>query len=97
MAQIDVAGQRIDLLAVHQNLNSRDARQVDRQRIDDRKDGQRFVERSASVSRGDFTAEIDERLALGREVNRANSGPRRDRGGQARRRRRPESDGAAAR
>ena len=58
-----MAGKRIHLLAVHENLHSRDGRQVDRQCVDDRVDSEQLVERAAAVVRARFARQIDERVA----------------------------------
>ena len=61
--QIDVAGERVDLLAVDEHLHRRDRRQVGGQRVDDRVDGQQFVLRAAGMRGDDLAAEVDVRLA----------------------------------
>ena len=53
-----------DFLAVDQDLHARDGRQVDRQRVDDRVDGEELVERAAGVlASATSPLEIDERVA----------------------------------
>ena len=49
MPEVDVSGQRVDFLAVDEDLHARDRRQVHRQRVDDRVDGEELVERPAGV------------------------------------------------
>ena len=51
MPQVDVTGERVDFLAVDQDLHARDRRQVDGQRVDDRVDREQLVERPARMLR----------------------------------------------
>ena len=69
--QVDVAGERVHFLAVHQNLHRRDIRQIHRDRVDDGVDRERFVERSAVMARRDLRAQVDVELALARPRNTA--------------------------
>ncbi len=61
-AQVDMTGQRIHFLAVHQDLHAHDRRQVHRQRIDDRVDRQQLRERAARMLRRQLRTEVDERV-----------------------------------
>ena len=72
--QIDVAGERVDFLAVDEHLHARDRRQVHGERVDDRVDGEQLVERAAGMPVVTSRAQIDERVAaLGDEQRRAAS------------------------
>ena len=51
LAQIDVAGERRHFLAVDQDLDRLDGREVDRQRVDNRVDREQLVQRAARVAR----------------------------------------------
>src|SRR5262249_43320643 len=63
MPQIDMTRERIDFLAVHEDLHARDGRQIHREGVDDGIDGEDFVERSSWMFRGDLAGEIHERVA----------------------------------
>ena len=68
MAQVDVAGERVDFLAVDEDLHALDRRQVDRDRVDDGVDGEQFVEAAAAVVGHGFLRQVDEgRAVLGDE------------------------------
>src|SRR5215207_204811 len=58
-AEVDVPGQGIDFLAVDQDLDAGDRRQVDGQGVDDGVDGEQLVERPARVRAGDLARQID--------------------------------------
>ena len=79
--EVDVAGEGVELLAVDEQLDGGDRRQVGRQRVDERPDGQELVGRSAGVARDELTAQVHVRLTAAGDEERAQGrarGNRRD-------------------
>jgi hypothetical protein len=74
-----VARERVDFLAVDEELHGGDCRQIRRHRVDDGVHREQLVDGAARVRGGDFTAQIDERLALLGDEQRAQRRPRRHR------------------
>jgi len=58
-----VSGKRVHFLAVDENLHGCHRRQVRRQRVHDRIDGEQLVQRAARMGAGNVAGEIDERFA----------------------------------
>jgi hypothetical protein len=68
LPQVDVTCERVDFLAVDEDLDAQDRRQVHRQRVHDCKHRQRFEKRAARMVRAHLPRQIDERVAaLGHE------------------------------
>ena len=79
MSEVDVSGQRVDLLALDEDLHARDCRQIRRQRVDDRVDREELVEGPAGVPGPGVRAQIHERVAALRQVQRPQRRPWRNR------------------
>src|SRR5262245_21671213 len=62
--QIDVTGERVDLLAVNENLHRGDRGKIRGHRVDDGVNRQQLVDRAAWMLRDDLAAEIDEGLTV---------------------------------
>jgi len=70
-----MTGQCIDFAPVNQDLHGRNLRDVDRQGVDECVHRQKFVERSALVSAANLQAQVDERVAGRRQIDRLNTRP----------------------
>src|SRR5439155_18390173 len=63
MAEVDVSGERVGLLAVNQDLHARHRRQVHGEGVHDGVHGEQLVECAAGMLLADVGREVDERVA----------------------------------
>src|SRR4051794_10771379 len=80
LAEIDVACERVDFLAVDEQLHRRDRGKIRSERVYDRIDRQQLVLRSTRVCGRYVFAQVDERCPSFVEVQSPKRGARRNRG-----------------
>src|SRR3954462_3533744 len=80
LPQIDMAGERLDFLAVDEHLHGGDRGQVDGERVDDRVNSEQLVQRPAGMRADHLATEIDVGFAAVGEKHRAQCGAPRYRG-----------------